>query len=84
MGDTPETPLFDQEDEYVPSPCQNICVMDDESGYCLGCLRSLEEITAWGVAPAAAKRRILERVALRERERDVETRDEPRERSEES
>ena len=29
------------------SPCINICTLDDEN-VCMGCLRRLEEIIAWG------------------------------------
>lgn len=31
----------------VASPCQSVCVMDPASGWCEGCLRSLDEIAAW-------------------------------------
>ncbi len=29
------------------SPCINLCKMDDEDRYCLGCRRTLDEIAAW-------------------------------------
>jgi len=29
------------------SPCVNICTLDEEN-VCMGCLRRLEEIIAWG------------------------------------
>ena len=32
----------------VPSPCINVCRMDERSGWCVGCFRSLDEIAAWG------------------------------------
>ncbi|WP_413898346.1 DUF1289 domain-containing protein [Rhodoferax sp.] len=31
----------------VPSPCTSVCRMDDASGWCAGCFRSIEEITNW-------------------------------------
>ena len=31
----------------VPSPCINVCRMDERSGWCVGCFRSLDEIAAW-------------------------------------
>lgn len=31
----------------VPSPCRNVCRMDAASGYCEGCLRTIEEIAGW-------------------------------------
>lgn len=33
--------------EPVPSPCVNVCQMDSETGYCRGCLRTIEEIAGW-------------------------------------
>ncbi|MBU3542544.1 MAG: DUF1289 domain-containing protein [Burkholderiaceae bacterium] len=29
------------------SPCINLCKMDDEDRYCLGCRRTLDEIAVW-------------------------------------
>ena len=43
----------------VPSPCINVCVMDAASGVCIGCLRTLDEIAAWSVLDADAKRAVL-------------------------
>jgi len=31
----------------IASPCVKVCVIDGESGLCMGCLRTLAEITAW-------------------------------------
>jgi predicted Fe-S protein YdhL (DUF1289 family) len=31
----------------VPSPCNGVCRIDAASGWCEGCRRSLDEITAW-------------------------------------
>lgn len=32
----------------VSTPCIKVCVVDGESGLCLGCLRTLPEIAGWG------------------------------------
>jgi predicted Fe-S protein YdhL (DUF1289 family) len=37
----------------VPSPCVNLCVMDDATGWCEGCGRTLDEIARWGSASKA-------------------------------
>ena len=29
------------------SPCINVCVMDEASGWCRGCLRTIGEIAGW-------------------------------------
>jgi predicted Fe-S protein YdhL (DUF1289 family) len=44
--------------EPVPSPCRSICKMDVASGYCEGCLRTIEEIAGWSKADDAERRRI--------------------------
>ncbi|MDD2925263.1 DUF1289 domain-containing protein [Rhodoferax sp.] len=40
----------------VPSPCMSVCQMDEASGLCQGCLRTIDEIRAWGNADDAFKR----------------------------
>ena len=35
----------------VTTPCIKVCVVDGESGLCLGCFRTLAEIAAWGSYP---------------------------------
>jgi hypothetical protein len=42
----------------VASPCVSICRMDDATGWCTGCLRTLDEIGAWSRLDDAAKRAI--------------------------
>lgn len=49
----------------VTSPCINICRMDQASGLCSGCFRTLEEITAWSRVGDDNKRAILAAVARR-------------------
>ena len=29
------------------SPCINVCTIDEDTGYCLGCARSLKEVAQW-------------------------------------
>jgi len=31
----------------IESPCVDVCKTDYESGYCIGCNRTIEEITNW-------------------------------------
>ena len=50
----------------VPSPCINICEMDKKSGLCRGCLRTIDEIVAWGSAGDEAKRAIWAEIRRRE------------------
>lgn len=53
----------------LPSPCRSVCQMDAASGVCLGCLRTLPEIAAWGQADEALKRQIWAAIAARVRTR---------------
>lgn len=49
----------------VTSPCINICKMDSASGLCLGCLRTIEEITLWSRTDENTRIAILATVAGR-------------------
>ena len=49
----------------LPSPCVNICRLDASGQWCLGCLRTLEELRQWGSADAATQRRIWQRILAR-------------------
>ena len=55
------------DEDYVPSPCTRVCVIDPASGFCRGCLRTLDEIAGWGSKPPGERREIL--AALEERRR---------------
>jgi len=43
--------------------------MDDASGLCQGCLRTLPEIAAWGRADETAKRQMWAAIGARAKER---------------
>ena len=49
----------------VPSPCVSVCVMDAASGTCKGCLRTLDEIAAWGQADDDTKRAVWAQLSQR-------------------
>ena len=49
----------------VTSPCINICKMDSASGLCLGCLRTIDEITRWSHTDENTRIDILAAVARR-------------------
>ena len=42
-----ENNLKDTMSREIPSPCENICQMNPKTGYCIGCLRTLDEIADW-------------------------------------
>ena len=49
----------------VPSPCTDVCRIDPASGWCEGCLRTIDEIAAWGSLDDAAKRAVWKRLPVR-------------------
>ncbi len=49
----------------MPSPCTGICQMDASTGLCKGCLRTLDEIIDWGVAPESKKREVWHAILAR-------------------
>lgn len=50
----------------VPSPCINVCEMAPETGLCRGCLRTIDEIVAWGGASEDEKRAVWAEIRRRE------------------
>jgi predicted Fe-S protein YdhL (DUF1289 family) len=51
--------------QQVPSPCVNVCALDPQTGWCRGCLRTLDEIAQLIEMTAEDKLATLERVAAR-------------------
>lgn len=52
-------------DTSVPSPCITVCQVDDTTGHCIGCYRSIDEIREWPILSADEKRAVLARIAER-------------------
>jgi uncharacterized protein len=42
----------------VASPCTSVCRMDARTGWCEGCLRTLDEIATWSKLDDADKRAV--------------------------
>ncbi len=49
----------------TPSPCINICRMDEASGWCEGCLRTLDEIACWSLLDDAEKATVVHNLEQR-------------------
>jgi predicted Fe-S protein YdhL (DUF1289 family) len=49
----------------VPSPCCSVCKMNDRSGLCEGCYRTIDEIIAWSTMADEAKRRVWQLLPAR-------------------
>jgi predicted Fe-S protein YdhL (DUF1289 family) len=54
----------DPEDPY-DSPCVRVCAIDQKSGFCLGCARTLTEISRWTRYVPAERRAILDALPAR-------------------
>jgi len=48
-----------------PSPCINVCRMDEATGWCAGCLRTLDEIALWSRLSDADKLAVWDDLAQR-------------------
>lgn len=51
----------------IESPCIGVCTMDEATGYCLGCYRTIEEIQGWWDLDNAAKKSVIEETTKREK-----------------
>jgi len=65
MVDTPPA-LLPVLPSPVPSPCVSLCKMNRDSGLCEGCLRTLDEIIAWGKADDDFKRAVWAQLPYRD------------------
>ncbi len=50
----------------IQSPCISVCAMDDLTGLCQGCYRTIDEIKAWWDMSIEEQKNLL--VALEERQ----------------
>ncbi|MFZ6820658.1 DUF1289 domain-containing protein [Undibacterium sp. Ji22W] len=59
------------EEIEVISPCVKLCKIDNESGLCSGCLRTIAEITIWSKANRETKLQIWKKIDERKSYADV-------------
>ena len=43
----------------VSTPCIHVCVIDRDTGLCLGCARTIDEIARWSGLTEAERQRIM-------------------------
>lgn len=53
------------EELAIESPCISVCAMDDVSGFCMGCYRSLDEIQGWWDLSNTQKKAIVDAASQR-------------------
>jgi len=49
----------------MESPCVDICTIDSATGLCLGCGRTVAEISGWAAMTSQERRRIMAELAAR-------------------
>jgi predicted Fe-S protein YdhL (DUF1289 family) len=49
----------------IATPCIKLCIVDGESGLCMGCFRSLPEVARWGGMSDEERREIMAGLAGR-------------------
>jgi len=49
----------------IESPCVKTCTLDPNSGRCLGCGRTIDEIARWSAMGAAERARIMAELPVR-------------------
>ena len=49
----------------ISSPCRDICCLNDDTGLCEGCGRTISEIAQWTSLTEAARKSIMEQVPQR-------------------
>lgn len=55
----------------VASPCIDVCRIDSASGWCEGCLRTIDEIAAWSSLSDDGKRAVWQRLEQRRTHRQA-------------
>lgn len=53
-------------EQEIQSPCIGLCSMDDLTGLCLGCYRTIEEIQGWWELDAEQKKAVITEAGQRE------------------
>jgi len=54
--------------EPITSPCISVCAMNEATGYCHGCYRTIEEIRAWWDMPEQERKLVMEALEARQTE----------------
>ena len=49
----------------IESPCNKVCVMNETTGFCRGCWRTLDEIARWGMMSDEEKAEVMGKLAER-------------------
>lgn len=67
MSSTPLSAATSAPTGDVPSPCINVCRMNDATGLCEGCFRTIDEIACWSGLAREEKLAVRARAEARKR-----------------
>jgi len=54
-----------EEESQIESPCIRDCRVDQDTGFCVGCFRTLREISYWETYPPQEQRRVMAQIEAR-------------------
>ena len=49
----------------IETPCIKVCMLDERSGLCLGCGRTIDEIAGWGAMTDAERKQVMAELPAR-------------------
>ncbi|MGD9866973.1 MAG: DUF1289 domain-containing protein [Hyphomicrobiales bacterium] len=49
----------------METPCIDVCVIDEKTGLCAGCYRTMEEIARWASMTPAQRREVMAQLPSR-------------------
>ena len=52
--------------EEIESPCIGVCSMNDDTGFCHGCYRTIDEIRAWWDLSVEQQKELLQTLEQRQ------------------
>ncbi|HEY0562951.1 MAG TPA: DUF1289 domain-containing protein [Methylophilus sp.] len=55
-------------EQEIQSPCIGVCSMDDLTGFCQGCYRTMQEIQQWWDLDSTSKQAVVALASAREAE----------------
>lgn len=53
-------------EKEIESPCIGVCTIDESTGFCQGCFRTLEEIQGWWDMDNTSKQKVVDAAKARE------------------
>ncbi|HEY3299205.1 MAG TPA: DUF1289 domain-containing protein [Methylophilaceae bacterium] len=51
--------MTDKQVEQIVSPCVGVCAMNEATGFCHGCYRTIDEIQDWWDMPASKRMQVM-------------------------